>query len=215
MTKKHTLESLQTLASLRNHRIRYLNDYKDVNSMIQIYCNTCSTQWPTTVRSYLNAKQTGCPECKKLAISKAQKNKTVSEDTKKLIGEKASQRPGSLTGVTGSDHPRFKHGINRDFKNPSTEEYIWKNAVRKKFQYKCAITGSREELITHHLNGWNLFPEQRYDVMNGVLITKSIHKQFHDLYKYGNNTESQWVEFCEQYYHIDWVALKQNYFELS
>ena len=177
-----------------------------------LQCQTCLTQWSPTVHSYLNSKKTGCPGCKKLAISKAQTKKKVSEWTKKLIGEKASQRPGSLKGVTGPDHPAYKGGMARDLKNPSTADYIWKSSIRKLFQGKCALTGIKHNLVAHHLNGFNRFPEQRYDLRTGVLITQNLHKLFHDSYGYGNNTEHQWAEFCKTHYDVNWDELKQFYY---
>ena len=33
-----------------------------------------------------------------------------------------------------------------------------------------------------------------------ICITEEIHKQFHSIYGYGNNTKQQWDEFIETYY---------------
>lgn len=144
--------------------------------------------------------------------STTHKGKEVSEKTRNLIGEKAKNRPGSLTGVTRENHPRYKSGVSRDLKNPSNADYIWKSGVRKLFKYKCALTGVKTSLVSHHINGYNAFPDQRYDLKNGVLISKKVHKEFHDMYKYGNNNEQQWKEFCCLQYGIDWDELKQIYF---
>lgn len=110
-------------------------EYKNVNSRVKFRCNICSPSnnaWETTVRSYLNAKKSGCPGCKKRVASETHKGKVTSEETKRKIGEKASQRPGSLTGVTGEAHPRFKGGTARDLKRPSYADYAWKTSVRKR-----------------------------------------------------------------------------------
>ena len=141
---------------------------------------------------------------------KHKKNKQVSQPVRQLIGKKASQTPGSLKGVTGPNHPRFQGGGGRDFKKPSNQDYVWKNGVRKCCHYKCVLTGDPKNLVTHHLNGFNRFLGQWYDVKNGVLITKRIHKKFHDLYGYVDNAEAQWADFCKQYYNIDWIELRQK-----
>jgi hypothetical protein len=136
----------------------------------------------------------------------------VSAETRILIAEKAKGRPGSLAGITGKKHPRYKKRVSRDLKNPSNADYVWKNSIRKLFKYKCALTGVKTNLVSHHINGYNAFPDQRYDLQNGVLISKNIHKEFHDIYKYGDNTQAQWEEFCLQQYNIDWDELRQSYF---
>lgn len=35
---------------------------------------------------------------------------------------------------------------------------------------------------------------------NYICLTESVHKQFHSIYGYGNNTEDQWCEFVNTYY---------------
>lgn len=171
-------------------------------------CLTCNTDFNTTVKSYKNAKKTGCPNCKKLIASKTHTNKIVSEKTRALIGQKAHQRPGSLLNVTGENHPRFKGGYARDQVNRSTKDYLWLNGVKKLCKNTCVLTGTTTNLVCHHLEAWNSCPERRYDITNGVCINKVIHKEFHDLYHYGNNTEAQFAEFCQIKYNVDWYALK-------
>jgi hypothetical protein len=198
-------------------------DYKNVDSVIKIRCNACSSPndtWETKVRSYLNAKKTGCPGCKKRVASETHKGKVTSEDTKRKIGEKVSQRPGSLTGVTGAAHPRSKGGTARDLKNPSNADYEWKNAVRKRCGYACVITqervkktvknGKPQRFACHHLESFDVNPDLRYEPTNGVFLKWEIHSAFHDEYGYGRNTEAQFVKFCREVYGIDWSQRKKD-----
>jgi hypothetical protein len=138
----------------------------------------------------------------------------TSDETKRKIGAKASQRPGSLKGKTGALHPRWKRGLARDFKNPSTADYIWKTAVRKRCHSRCVITlekASRgKHFACHHLYSHDIYEELRYVPENGVFLKRQIHAQFHTLYKYGQNTEAQFVEFCKKYYDIDWEERKKQ-----
>jgi hypothetical protein len=60
------------------------------------------------------------------------------------------------------------------------------------------------------LDGWNHFPEKRYDITNGVTISKEVHKDFHNIYGYGNNTEEQFAEFCKNKYNVDWRVFKDT-----
>lgn len=159
--------------------------------------------------------KTGCPECKKQVSSKTHKGKITSEETKRKIGEKASQRPGSLKGRTGKSHPRFNDGMSRDFKNPSTLDYEWKTAVRQRCNFTCVVTlecnkGKKKGFACHHLNSFDIFVEQRYLPENGVYLKREIHKQFHNIYGYGKNTEAQFAEFCKNNYDFDWFERKKK-----
>lgn len=212
MCKKLTIKDYQKLATERNHDVLTMNKYKNVHSKIEFICHTCSSCFSTTGQSYKNAKQTGCPTCKKRKVSVTHKYKVLSDATKKLIGLKASQRVGSLVGVFGKNHPAWKGGYGRDLKVPSTQDYLWKNTLRKVYKAKCALTNVKVNLQCHHLNAWNAYPEQRFDIFNGVVLSKAVHLKFHAKYKLGNNTEKQFIEFCKLY-SIDWLPLKTRFFE--
>jgi len=211
MSRRLTFEDYLELATSRGHQIIDFSGYTSVRSKITFYCHQCYTTFTTSGHSYKNAKKTGCSGCKKKDISLFQEGRPISEETKKLIGEKASQRSGSLTGVFGANHPKYKGGFGRDLKNPSTNDYIWKNAVKKLYDRKCALTGKGEKdrLESHHLNAYHAFPDQRYDASNGVLLSREVHMQFHRIYTTRNNTEAQFTEFCKIYYKVDWPRIKR------
>lgn len=215
MTRKLTKKDIEEIAITRNHSVQSFENYENVHSTIQIHCNTCSTTWETTVHKYKNAKKTGCPECKKRTTSETHKGKVTSAETKRKIGEKASQRPGSLTGKIGANHPRYKGGVARDLKKPSFEDYQWKNAVRKRCNFTCVVTLEKAKrgykgFHCHHLNSFHLFVDQRYLPQNGVYLKKEIHQQFHCLYTLNNITEEKFAEFCKLYYNFDWFERKKE-----
>lgn len=65
----------------------------------------------------------------------------------------------------------------------------------------CEVTGEKtNDLIIHHLYSFNTHPELGNDPANMVRIKEEVHKEFHSIYGYGNNTPEQWMEFIEKQY---------------
>ena len=74
----------------------------------------------------------------------------------------------------------------------------WSKQVMERDTYTCQICGNSPSgnLNAHHLNGWNAFPEQRFDLDNGVTLCNDCHKDFHSQYGYGDNTREQFDEYA-------------------
>lgn len=72
----------------------------------------------------------------------------------------------------------------------------WAQAVKKRDHYICVICNRRGvELNAHHMNSWDVFVEERYDLENGVTLCSICHNSFHNIYGYGKNTMDQFKEF--------------------
>lgn len=75
----------------------------------------------------------------------------------------------------------------------------WCRQVLALHDYTCCITGQRGiKLAAHHMDSWNAHPERREEVHNGAAISRELHKEFHRLYGYGNNTVEQFSAFYQQ-----------------
>lgn len=79
-----------------------------------------------------------------------------------------------------------------------SEAILWRKAVYQRDGYACQCCGDATggNLIAHHLNGWADFPEQRFDVDNGVTLCSTCHTAFHRAYGFGGNTKEQYTAWA-------------------
>ena len=107
----------------------------------------------------------------------------------KQIGENNPSYNPNLT-----DEERLK---NR-YRMKDGDYRVWANLIKERDNYTCQICGNSPSgnLNAHHLNGWNAFPEQRFDLDNGATLCTDCHKEFHSQYGYGDNTREQFNEYA-------------------
>lgn len=92
----------------------------------------------------------------------------------------------------------------------------WADHVRRRDNYTCVICGRKGVAInSHHLNAWASFPEQRYDVDNGVTLCTFHHEDFHEKYGKGKNTREQFEEYREIAEAILFVANEEAIIEVT
>lgn len=78
------------------------------------------------------------------------------------------------------------------------EDYLhirWAQEVKRRDGFACVICGRNGYLNAHHKNAYASFPEQRYDVDNGVTLCQQHHDEYHSIYGKGRNTEDEFEEF--------------------
>ena len=72
----------------------------------------------------------------------------------------------------------------------------WAHEVKQRDHHTCVVCGRRGvPLNSHHLNAWASFPNERYDVDNGVSLCTDDHDRFHEIYGKGKNTKAQFKEY--------------------
>ena len=66
----------------------------------------------------------------------------------------------------------------------------WSYEVKERANFTCDCCGDNRggNLVSHHLNDWHTYKEQRYDLDNGVCLCDKCHKEFHKWM--GNNRVS-------------------------
>lgn len=102
----------------------------------------------------------------------------------------------------GSNNPNWKNiQIQNYIRERKSKRYNeWRNKVFKRDSYTCQITNikSKGDIEVHHIENFSSNIDKRYDINNGITLQKDIHKQFHLIYGYKNNTYEQLIEFKDK-----------------
>ena len=132
---------------------------------------------------------------------KGGKNKCI--DCNVLLATRIALRCVSCHGLfnRGENNPQWlppelRKGNELEQLRNSIKYDEWRFAVYKRDMNLCGICGVRKDpMVAHHLDGFNIFPEKRFDVDNGVTLCDFHHISFHSNYGFGNNTKEQFEEF--------------------
>lgn len=82
-----------------------------------------------------------------------------------------------------------------------TREYrIWRISVIRRDK-RCVVCDSIQKRNAHHKNSGSYFPDERFDVDNGVTLCSSCHIKFHTDYK------RSFREKCTQYDFNNFMSL--------
>jgi hypothetical protein len=159
-------------------------DYQDRKSKLVVKCPKHGTTEHTTFYNY-GRSRTGMSCCGKEQVSNKLTGREFSAETIQKMRNSALKRP-------------LRGGKPRNWrKNPMYN--IWKRQVASIYNYKCAVTGLRNvppgSLVSHHLYCAKNHPELVNNPLNGILLHKDIHENFHKKYRYGNNTIHQFMKY--------------------
>jgi len=137
----------------------------------------------TTFDNYKRSK-TGCKECGKSSIGDAHRGKVVSLESRKKLSE------------TIKKNRVLKPRTPNEWR--STVEYReWRKGVRSSWNHKCAITGKRGTLDSHHLFTGSVWTDWAFDTRNGILLCRSAHWTFHKHFGSKKNTLDQFLEYLD------------------
>lgn len=85
----------------------------------------------------------------------------------------------------------------------------WAKKIKEKDSFCCRICGKSYFLHSHHINSYDIFVDQRYDLNNGVTLCKFHHEIFHNIYGRGNNNKYQFKEYIKVLEIIDKLVRKK------
>ena len=143
--------------------------------------------------SYIMSKKT------KRKISKALKGKRAywygkhhSEETKKKISKTHKGMIPWNKGLGNKCSENKKERKSLKFKQ-------WREAVFKRDNYTCQKTKIKGGILhPHHIYNFADYPELRFDVNNGITLSKKAHIEFHKIYGKRNNTKEQLEKFLKR-----------------
>ena len=98
----------------------------------------------------------------------------------------------------GENNHAWKGGITPIvIKIRTSPEYIfWRKSILLNYNFTCQKTGQQGgKLVVHHINNFADFPELRFNIDNGIVLSEDTHKEFHKKYGKSNNTREQIEEF--------------------
>jgi len=87
----------------------------------------------------------------------------------------------------------------------SKEYRIWRAEVIRR-DVRCVVCDTLQNRHAHHINHATYFPEQRFDVENGVCLCADCHSHFHNDFR--GTTRMK----CTRYDYDNYISLT-NYFK--
>jgi 5-methylcytosine-specific restriction endonuclease McrA len=122
--------------------------------------------------------------------------------SKSHLGKKPSLETRiKLSKTRGEKHHSWRGGITKkSFAIRNSFEYkLWRNACFQRDNFTCQKTNiSGGDLEVHHINNFSDFDNLRFDISNGITLSKKSHREFHNKYGYRNNTKEQIIDFLNK-----------------
>ena len=115
----------------------------------------------------------------------------------------ANRLTSSKLDLSGTNNPNYKYYITdseREARIEDKRDYRfrkWSFAVKERDGFACQVCFTKNSRFnSHHLNGYSSYPDERYDVDNGVCLCIVCHKELHSTY--GLHTTAQdYINFKE------------------
>ena len=89
--------------------------------------------------------------------------------TNEQLGEILNRRPSAIEQhlwVMGLKRPRCADSYTTVAEYVRSRLYMWRNSVKEANNYTCALSGSRSNIVVHHIYGFNLILTEAMDNIN-------------------------------------------------
>lgn len=104
---------------------------------------------------------------------------------------------------SGKNHYKYNFSLTdedrmrRDMQNGEIRK--WRDKIYFRDNYICQVCGKRgKKLNAHHLDSWDFYKEERFDINNGITLCEECHRKFHKNYGYGHNTRKQFIVYLKE-----------------
>ena len=188
------------------------------HALITGICDRCGAEKTMTVKTYNHCvDQTGfyrCHKCHNEALADEFYDKYGVYNPFQLESVQAKSKATNLRNF-GHEYPSQRieqreqmKGENNYFwidgRNAMSEERnnsqlkSFRRAVFERDHYTCQLCGAtqaEDKLNAHHLNSYLDYPDERYDLNNGITLCVQCHKAFHTQYGFGHNHREQFESF--------------------
>lgn len=114
---------------------------------------------------------------------------------------RGKKRPDISFNQIGEKNPNWKNGSSPENTRirMGMEFRLWREAVFMRDNWTDQKTGIKGgKLHPHHIYNFSQYPKLRFDVNNGITLSKKSHIEFHKIYGRKNNTKEQIIEFLEE-----------------
>ena len=183
-------------------------------------CSECFHNTPEMILAKLNQNKVKSEETKQKMSANHWSTKGIESafkgkhHTKEVIEKIKEVRAHQYDGMTDEDKFEIYKKVSctkrsipiedfNGFSSPegarirqSLEYKAWSHDTLSKSNFtcvKCQVRGG--QLTAHHLNGFNSYPEQRFDIDNGACLCHDCHEKFHEVHGKGDNTKEQFEAF--------------------
>lgn len=105
----------------------------------------------------------------------------------------------------GSKHPNWRSDLSEEDRALSKRRNLdprvneWTKSVLERDRYTCQISGEKGEMVAHHIRSWESNKDIRFDINNGITISRHLHLLFHKIYGFKNNDQRHLDDFILKY----------------